>query len=177
MTDPTASTQGAEAIIERINKQNEQILSAAQTASSGFLRAYEKALRQLASFQPGQAASSQLEWLQALATAQATFIEEATSAYIAAAREAGVPTAGSIADNAVVDQVREFNEQIVNRARAAGLGMLDSYEKALRDIADFETKTANASQLEWVQAVANANARFLTDIGSTYANVVRTLLT
>lgn len=176
MTDPSTFGQDAEAAIKRINKLTEQLLAAAQTAGSGYQRAYEKALRHLASFEPSKAASSQLEWLQAVAKAYAEFVEEASNAYVAAAHEVGLPAPGHVTDHAVADQIRELNEQIVNRARAAGAGMLDSYEKAVRDMADFETKTAGASQLEWVQAIARANARFLTDIGSAYANAARTRL-
>jgi hypothetical protein len=160
--------------VGRINRLTEQILTAAQPAGAGFLQAQEKALRSLADFKPQDAASQQLDWIQSLARAHATFIEEATSAYVTAAGlGSSVPAR---ADGAVAGRIRELNERILGQIRTAGTGLLDGYEKTLRDIADFEQKAAGATQLEWVQAVATSHARFLADLGSTYADAARVLL-
>lgn len=174
MTDTTAAAENIDEVVGRINRLTEQILTAAQAAGTGFLQAHEKALRSLADFKPENATSQQLEWIQALAKAHATFIEEATSAYISAAGLGpGVPAG---ADGAVEVKIRELNERILRQIRAAGSGLLGGYEKTLRDIADFETEVAGATKLEWVHALATSHARFLAGLSSTYADAARAVL-
>ena len=43
-------------------------------------------------------------------------------------------------------------------------------------MSEFETKIAGASQLDWVKALAASHAKFLTDVGTLYANALRTPL-
>ncbi len=40
-------------------------------------------------------------------------------------------------------------------------------------MADFETKTAGSSQLDWPQAVARSHTKFVTDLVAMYANAIR----
>jgi hypothetical protein len=40
-------------------------------------------------------------------------------------------------------------------------------------LADFETKIAGSSQLDWLQAVARSHTKFVTDLVSMYANAIR----
>jgi hypothetical protein len=42
-----------------------------------------------------------------------------------------------------------------------------------QDMADFETKVAGSSQLDWLQAVARSHTKFVTDLVSMYANAIR----
>jgi hypothetical protein len=46
-------------------------------------------------------------------------------------------------------------------------------EKALQDMADFETKVAGNSQLDWLQAVARSHTKFVTDLTTMYANAIK----
>jgi hypothetical protein len=67
---------------------------------------------------------------------------------------------------------RNLNQQVLARASAAGTGAVDGYEQALQDMADFETKIAGSSQLDWLQAVASSHTKFVTDPVSMYANAI-----
>jgi hypothetical protein len=112
--------------------------------------------------------------VQAVAAVHATFIEEATGALATTAGEAAsdVPLTG-ILDEAAAQRIRDLNQQVLARASAAGTSAVDDYEKALQDMADFETKIASSSQLDWLQAVARAHATFVTDLASMYANAIK----
>ena len=112
----------------------------------------------------------------AVARSHAKFIEETSSAYIAAARQARAEVPAAVADQAVVKQIRDLNERILARARDAGSNALDGYETALQRMAEFETKIAGATQLDWVKALAASHTKFLTDVGTLYANALRSPL-
>lgn len=116
-----------------------------------------------------------MEWVQALAEVHAKFIEEATDAFVKTAGEAAsdIPVTG-VVDEAEAQRIRSLNQQVLARASAAGTGAVDGYEKALQDMADFETKIAGNSQLDWLQAVASSHTKFVTDLVSMYANAIRT---
>jgi hypothetical protein len=78
-----------------------------------------------------------------------------------------------VLDGAEAQRIRSLNQQVLARASAAGAGAVDGYEKALQDMADFETKIAGSSQLDWPQAVARSHTKFVTDLVSMYANAIR----
>jgi hypothetical protein len=172
----TTDASRADAAIARINQLTEQIVAAARSAGSGFLEAYEKALQSLADFRPRDTATDQLEWVQAIADTHATFIAEVSTAYVTAAHGSTEPTPTILVDQATVDRIRRLNEQIVTSARSAGSDVLDGYEKALKDLAEFETKVTGATHLDWVQAIATAHTQFITGLGSTYVNAARAIL-
>jgi hypothetical protein len=175
MSQTTEAPQ-ADAAVARINQMTEQIVAAARSAGSGFLEAYEKALQSLADFRPRDTATDQLEWVQAIADAHATFIAEVSSAYVTTAHGSTEPTPTVLVDQATVDRIRRLNAQIVTSAKSVSSGVLDGYEKALKDLADFETKVTGATQLDWVQAIAAAHTQFITGLGSTYSNAARAVL-
>jgi hypothetical protein len=164
--------QQSEAAITRINQLTERMLTAARKAGGGLAAAHEQALRGLAD-NPADL-KQPLEWVQAVAAVHATFIEEATGALATTAGEAAsdVPVTG-ILDEAAAQRIRDLNQQVLARASAAGTSAVDDYEKALQDMADFETKIASSSQLDWLQAVARAHATFVTDLASMYANAIK----
>jgi hypothetical protein len=78
-----------------------------------------------------------------------------------------------VLDEAAAQRIRSLNQQVLARASAAGTGAVDGYEKALQDMADFETKIAGSSQLDWLQAVTRSHTKFVTDLASMYANAIR----
>jgi hypothetical protein len=172
----TKTNEQTEAAVERIKQLTETMMAAARTAGAGVLEAHEKALQGLAEFTPQEPARAAFEWVQALAEVHAKFIEEASSAYIAAARQARADVPAAVADQAVVKQIRDLNERILARARDAGSNALDGYEKALGRMAEFETKIAGATQLDWVKELAASHAKFLTDVGTLYATALRSPL-
>ncbi len=168
----TPIAQQAEAAATRINQLTERMLTAARNAGGGLADAHEKALRSVVD-NPADL-KQPLEWVQALAEVHAKFIEEAADALAKTAGEAAsdVPVTG-VLDEAAAQRIRGLNKQVLARASAVGAGAVDDYEKALQDMADFETKIAGSSQLDWLQAVAQSHAKFVTDLASMYANAIR----
>jgi hypothetical protein len=75
-----------------------------------------------------------------------------------------------------IERIRALNEKILESGKTMGGAWLDTYEKALHNVLDFETQVANASELDWVSAVAKAQAEFVTDITSAYTKAARELL-
>jgi hypothetical protein len=172
MSDPKTNDP-ADPAVERIKQLTDTMVAAARNAGAGVLEAHEKALRGLADFTPREPARAAFEWVQALADVHAKFIEETSSAYIAAARQARADVPAAVADQAVVKRIRDLNERILAKARDAGSNALDGYEKALGRMAEFETKIAGATQLDWVKELAASHTAFLTDVGAMYANALR----
>ena len=119
-------------------------------------------------------AAAPVEWVQALAEVHAKFIEEATDALVKTAGEAAsdVPVTG-VLDEAAAQRIPSLNKQVLARASAVGTGAADGYEKAVQDMADFETKIPGSSQLDWLQAVARSHTKLVTDLVSMYANAIR----
>ena len=74
------------------------------------------------------------------------------------------------------DRVRELNDRITARAREAGTGYLDAYEKALERILEFQEAAAGATQIEWIGELANAQAKLIRDVTAVYTGPARELL-
>ena len=73
-------------------------------------------------------------------------------------------------------RIRDLNERLIASSKSAGLVALDTFEKALHGLEDFEQKVASASQLEWVSAAATAHSKFVSDLSGSYTTAVRDLL-
>lgn len=73
-------------------------------------------------------------------------------------------------------RIRELNEKLIQLAKESGQASLDTYEKALQSLFDFEKTAASHSQLDWVSALANTHAKFVQDITSTYLELAREAL-
>jgi hypothetical protein len=73
-------------------------------------------------------------------------------------------------------RIRELNERIIESSKSAGLTTLDAYEKALKSLVEFEQKVADASQLDWVSALASTYASFVQDVSTAYTKAARDLL-
>jgi hypothetical protein len=78
--------------------------------------------------------------------------------------------------NEAVERIRELNERIIDSSRKAGKAYLDSYEKVLNSIADFEERVGKASQIDWVSAITQAQADFTREVAGIYAGSARDLL-
>lgn len=75
-----------------------------------------------------------------------------------------------------VDRIRELNEQIIEMARKAGTGYLDMYERALESIAGYQQQMGDATGVDWLQRLFEAQANFTRDMGNLYASSARELL-
>ena len=75
-----------EAVAQRVRKLNERIIEESKSAGEATLTAYEKALKSIASSLERGPGASDVEWISALATTQAKWIRDVTSAWTSAAR-------------------------------------------------------------------------------------------
>ena len=74
------------------------------------------------------------------------------------------------------DRVRDLNERLIQSSKTAGQASLDTYEKVLKSLVDFEEKVGQSSQLEWVSALASTHAQFIKDVSQAYTQAARELL-
>jgi len=84
-TDQTAAVDAA---VQRIRDLNERLVESAKAAGQASLDAYEKALQSLVDFEEKAANASQLDWVTNIAAAHAKFLQDVSSAYVQAARQA-----------------------------------------------------------------------------------------
>lgn len=75
-----------------------------------------------------------------------------------------------------VQRIRDLNEKLITAAKQSGNLSLDTYEKTLAGIVEFETKIANASQLDWISALVNAQTSFVSEVSSAYVAAARDAL-
>ena len=85
-TKTNASDARLEAVAERVRKLNERIIDAGREAGETTLSSYEKALKAIATSIERGPGSSDVDWIAHLATTQAKFIRDFTSAWTSAAR-------------------------------------------------------------------------------------------
>ena len=85
----SASTADArvDAAAARVRKLNERIISAGKEAGESTLSSYESALKAIASAIEKGPGSSEIDWISSVATAQAKFIRDVTTAWTKAARQ------------------------------------------------------------------------------------------
>ena len=83
----TAADARLEAVAQRVRNLNERIIEAGKGAGEATLTSYEKALKSIASTLERGPGSSDVEWIANLATAQAKFIRDVTTAWTSAARD------------------------------------------------------------------------------------------
>jgi hypothetical protein len=85
----SASTPEArlEATAERLRKLNERIIEAGKHTGEATLSSYEKALKAMAGAVERGPGSSDIDWISQLATTQAKFIRDFTTAWTSAARD------------------------------------------------------------------------------------------
>jgi hypothetical protein len=75
-----------------------------------------------------------------------------------------------------VKRIEEMNKRMIESSKAAGRVALDAYENALKSMLDFQEKVANASQLDWVSALANTHAQFVQEVSAAYIKATRETL-
>jgi hypothetical protein len=76
-----------DAVAQRLRKLNERIIEAGREAGETTLSSYEKALKAIASTIEKGPGSSEIDWISNVATAQAKFIRDVTTAWTTAARD------------------------------------------------------------------------------------------
>jgi DNA-binding ferritin-like protein len=71
------------------------------------------------------------------------------------------------------DRIRDLNERVIDAGRKAGSTYLDAYEKSLKSLAEYEEKLAEATPVEWLSTVLNAQADFVRDVTRATAQTAR----
>lgn len=74
------------------------------------------------------------------------------------------------------ERIRELNEKLITAAKQSGNISLDAYEKTLAGLVDFEEKVADASQLDWISALAKAHTNFVNEVSSAFTTAARDAL-
>lgn len=83
----SAGDARVDAAAQRVRNLNERIISAGKDAGESTLSSYESALKAIAGAIEKGPGSSEVEWISSLATAQAKFIRDVTTAWTKAARD------------------------------------------------------------------------------------------
>lgn len=74
------------------------------------------------------------------------------------------------------ERIRDLNEQIIESARKSGEVSLDAYEKALQSVLEYETKAAEATQLDFINSVTKAHVNFVTDMSKVFTDAARSVM-
>ena len=82
----SAAEARVEAVAQRVRKLNERIIDESKSAGEATLTAYEKALKAIAASLERGPGKSDVEWISTLATTQAKWIRDVTTAWTDAAR-------------------------------------------------------------------------------------------
>ena len=89
---------------------------------------------------------------------------------------ASTPGIGTPDFEAAAERIRSMNEKLLDAYKHSGNISMDAYEKTLASLLDFEEKAADATQLEWVSALASAHAKFVTEVSAAYTRAARDML-
>jgi len=73
-------------------------------------------------------------------------------------------------------RIRDLNEKVIAAAKQSGTQSLDAYEKTLASLLSFGEKVAEATQLDWVSALAKAHATFVTETTAAFTAAARDAL-
>lgn len=73
-------------------------------------------------------------------------------------------------------RINAMNEEMIQSAASSGRWVLDTYEQALRTMLDFHLAAAEATQIQWVNAMARAQAQFMLEFSNFYTRAARNLL-
>jgi hypothetical protein len=75
-----------------------------------------------------------------------------------------------------VERIRALNEQVLESGRQLGQGFLDAYEQTMRTFADFQQRSAEGTDTQWLSPIAKAQADFTREVTQYTADAARKLL-
>jgi hypothetical protein len=100
-----------------------------------------------------------------------------TTKITAAPRSSATPKSkGTPTSAQTVSRIRGVNQTPIKLAKKSGRAYLDSYEKALQRVLDFERAAARRSRLPWVAVLANTHTTFVQNVTSPYVKIARDAL-
>jgi hypothetical protein len=74
------------------------------------------------------------------------------------------------------DQLREIADKANGASRAYGHLALDTYEKAIANLVEYEQQAAETAQVDWVRNAVGAHAKFVEDVNAAYVKAAREVL-
>jgi hypothetical protein len=75
-----------------------------------------------------------------------------------------------------VERIRALNEQVLTAGRELGQSFLDAYEQSMRTFAEFQERSAEGTDLDWVVRIAKAQADFTREVTKSSAEAARRML-
>ena len=72
-----------------------------------------------------------------------------------------------------VRQVKEFSDRMIELTRKNSLAWLEAYERTLDGMLRLQECAAASTQIEWINALASANADFTREMSTAYCRTVR----
>jgi hypothetical protein len=95
----------------------------------------------------------------------------------AAPKSSATPkSSGTPTSEQTVSRIRKANQTRIKLVKKSGHAYLDSYEKALQRVLDFERDAASRSRLPWVTALANTHTKFVQNVTNPYVKIARDAL-
>lgn len=73
-------------------------------------------------------------------------------------------------------RMQNLNERLIESSKSAGLVALDTFEKAMQTVEDFQQKIAKTSQLDFVSEAVTTHRKFISDLSGSYTAAARDLL-
>jgi hypothetical protein len=86
-----------------------------------------------------------------------------------------VPNPAAMTEDAA-QRIRALTEQFLDASKKGGNATLDAYERSLQNLVEFQQQAAGASQIDWVNTVAQAHAKFIQDVSAAYVSAARDML-
>ena len=74
------------------------------------------------------------------------------------------------------EQIRALNEKVLAAAKQTGTMSIDTYEQTVNSVLDFSQKAADSTNVDWVSAIAKAQASYITEVTNAYTKAARDLL-
>jgi len=74
------------------------------------------------------------------------------------------------------ERIRGLNEKVLAAAKQTGTMSIDTYEQAVNSVLDFSQKAADSTNVDWVSAIAKAQASYITEVTNAYTKAARDLL-
>ena len=77
---------------------------------------------------------------------------------------------------AATERIRDLNEKVLAAAKRTGTMSIDAYEQTVNSVLDFSQKAADSTNVDWVSAIAKAQASYITEVTNAYTKAARDVL-
>jgi hypothetical protein len=70
-------------------------------------------------------------------------------------------------------RVKELSDRLIEITKKNGISWLEAYEKTLNRMLELQARAAAATQIEWINTLAETNADFMREMSAAYFQTVR----